>query len=205
MHDANKDLRVLRTKESIRNALIELIEEKGFEAITVKDITTRAKINRSTFYSHYEDKYNLMEICEKEIMSEMAHIAKQNFPEVISELEAHSHIVKPLNIAAAIFEFIDKNSAFMKAALSPKGNLSFQETLKDFMWRTIFEDHPDAFIKKEDLLVPGEYLASYISSAHIGLIQQWLHNGKRESPQEMAKILSIITFNGPFFAAGIKK
>ena len=60
MRDINKDLRVIRTKESIQDALVELIEEKGFEAITVKDITTRAKINRGTFYSHYQDKYDLI-------------------------------------------------------------------------------------------------------------------------------------------------
>ena len=60
MRNNNTDLRIIRTKESIREALVELIEEKGFEAITVKDITTRAKINRGTFYAHYQDKYDLM-------------------------------------------------------------------------------------------------------------------------------------------------
>ena len=85
MRDNNTDLRVIRTKESIREALVELIEEKGFEAITVKDITTRAKINRGTFYAHYQDKYDLMTKCEEEIMLEMSRIAKQNFPEVIAD------------------------------------------------------------------------------------------------------------------------
>lgn len=48
MQNKNLDLRIIRTRESIREALVELIEEKGFEAITVKDITMRAKINRGT-------------------------------------------------------------------------------------------------------------------------------------------------------------
>lgn len=61
------------------------------------------------------------------------------------------------------------------------------------------------FVRKENFLVPGDYLASYIASAHIGVIQQWLNSGRKESPEEMAKIFSIITFNGPFFAAGLKK
>ena len=46
LRDNNLDLRVVRTKTAIRNALVELIEEKGFDAITVKDITTKANINR---------------------------------------------------------------------------------------------------------------------------------------------------------------
>lgn len=46
------DLRVVRSKQAIRVALVELIEEKGFEAVAVKDITTWAGINRGTFYAH---------------------------------------------------------------------------------------------------------------------------------------------------------
>ena len=73
------------------------------------------------------------------------------------------------------------------------------------MWKTLFGNHPNALVKEENLLVPAEYLASYVASAHIGVIQQWLNNGRNESPEEMASILSTITLNGPFFAAGFKK
>ncbi|MEH6996395.1 TetR-like C-terminal domain-containing protein, partial [Neobacillus drentensis] len=52
--------------------------------------------------------------------------------------------------------------------------------------------------KEENLLVPGQYLASYLASAHIGVIQQWLESGRKESPHEMARILSTIAVNGPF-------
>ena len=49
MKESFTDLRVIRTVESIKVALVDLIEEKGFESITVKDITTKARINRGTF------------------------------------------------------------------------------------------------------------------------------------------------------------
>ncbi|EOR21870.1 coenzyme F390 synthetase, partial [Niallia nealsonii AAU1] len=52
---------------------------------------------------------------------------------------------------------------------------------------------------------PVDYLVSYITSAHLGVIQQWLNGGRKETPEEMAQILSTITMNGPFFAAGLKK
>lgn len=205
MRDSNTDLRVIRTRESIRNALVELIEEKGFEAISVKDITTRAKINRGTFYAHYQDKFDLMTKCEEEIMLEMSRIAKQNFPSVIAALETSSPTVTPFPLVVSIFEYLNENSGFMKAVLGPKGDLTFQTRLKDFMWKTLFGNHSEALVKEENLLVPGQYLASYISSAHIGVIQQWLNSGRKESPQEMARILSTITANGPMFAAGLKK
>lgn len=204
MRESNTDLRVIRTKESIRDALVELIEEKGFDAITVKDITTRARINRGTFYAHYQDKFDLITKCEDEIMLEMYRIAKQNFPGVIAILETNSATLTPLPAAVSIFEYINQNSDFMKAVLGPKGDLSFQSRLKHFIWKTMFGNNPDALIKEDDLLVPGQYLASYVASAHIGVIQQWLDSGRKESPQEMARILSTMTANGPLFAAGLK-
>lgn len=97
-------MRVLRTKEAIRDALVDLIEEKGFEALTVKDITTRAKINRGTFYAHYQDKFDLMKRCQEEILAEMTNIAKHNFPIVISELSTNSPTLTPI---AAIFEYLN--------------------------------------------------------------------------------------------------
>ena len=78
LRDSNLDLRVVRTKTAIRNALVELIEEKGFDAITVKDITTKANINRGTFYAHYQDKFDLMTKCQEDIMYEFSSIAKRD-------------------------------------------------------------------------------------------------------------------------------
>lgn len=196
---------IIRTKESIREALVELIEEKGFDSISVKDITTRAKINRGTFYAHYQDKYDLMTKCEEEIMLEISRIAKQNFPAVIATLETDSPNLNPFQLAVLVFEYLNENNGFMKAVLGPKGDLSFQTRLKDFMWKTLFGNESNALIKEDSLLVPPQYLASYLTSAHIGVIQQWLNSGRKETPQEMARILSTITLNGAFFAAGLKK
>lgn len=58
--DGTVDLRIKRTQKSIKNAFYELIEEKGFDHISVKDITERAMISRNTFYLHYNDKFDLL-------------------------------------------------------------------------------------------------------------------------------------------------
>ncbi|MED0826541.1 TetR/AcrR family transcriptional regulator [Bacillus pacificus] len=205
LRDSNLDLRVVRTKTAIRNAFVELIEEKGFDAITVKDITTKANINRGTFYAHYQDKFDLMTKCQEEIMYKFSNIAKQKLPEVIADLGSSPSPTMPFILITSILEFLNENSDFMKAVLSPKGDLSFQTKLKDFMWKTIFEDTNGALINKENLLVPSQYLASYMASAHIGVIQQWLNNGQKETPEEIAHILSTIAVHGPFYAAGLKK
>ena len=59
--DGVEDLRVRRTRKLLTQALIEGTVEKGFAALTVRDITRRAMVNRSTFYRHYLDKYDLLE------------------------------------------------------------------------------------------------------------------------------------------------
>ncbi|MFP7176997.1 TetR/AcrR family transcriptional regulator [Priestia filamentosa] len=200
MKELNTDLRVIRTKTSIRNALTELIEEKGFEAITVKDITVKAEINRGTFYLHYQDKYDLMDKCQQEIMDQMSNIAKTILSKGVLDSET------AFSLAISLFEYLSQNADFMKAVLGPKGDLSFQIKIKEFMRKTLFEDgEQNSFIKQGALLVPGEYLTSYIVSAHLGVVQQWLQHGGKESPQEMARILSTMTYNGPLFAAGLKK
>ncbi|WJH35797.1 TetR/AcrR family transcriptional regulator [Paenibacillus sp. CC-CFT747] len=55
------DPRMKRTLSVIKDALLSLIDEKGFDQTSVRDITGRAQINRATFYLHYQDKYDLLE------------------------------------------------------------------------------------------------------------------------------------------------
>ncbi|UOQ49000.1 TetR/AcrR family transcriptional regulator [Gracilibacillus caseinilyticus] len=200
MRDGNLDLRVIRTKESIREAFVKFIEEKGFEAITVKDISTKAKINRGTFYAHYQDKYDLMTKCQDALIQEMYRIVQQNMPHSIDHPDGTE---VPFKNAIQVFEYINENSNFVRAILGPKGDLSFQFRLKQFISDSLYNDR--TFIKEKDLQVPASYLISYISSAHVGLIEQWLSSGKKESPQEMGRILATITINGPLFAAGYRE
>src|SRR5215472_13091968 len=63
------DLRVWRTRKLVQAAFIGLVEERGFAAITVRDIAQRAMINRATFYRHYQDKYDLVEQIFQEVVT----------------------------------------------------------------------------------------------------------------------------------------
>ncbi|WP_217593505.1 TetR/AcrR family transcriptional regulator [Cohnella sp. GbtcB17] len=205
MNGNTTDLRVIRSNQAIREALVELIEEKGFEALTVKDITTRARINRGTFYAHYQDKYDLMDKCEEEIMVRLSALVKQTVPSVTSEMRhAPPHLaIYPLVVA--IFTFLNEHSRFMKAALGPKGDMTFQTRFKDFFRETMLGKSPDVLINEEECLVPAKYFTTYVGSAHIGVVQQWLESGMQESPEEMARILATILVHGPLYAAGLKK
>ena len=60
MDEKKKDLRIIKTRKALYNAFEELMKSKPFEQIKVSDICKKALINRSTFYSHYNDKYELL-------------------------------------------------------------------------------------------------------------------------------------------------
>lgn len=86
----------------IRSALAELIDEKGFNNISVTDLTQRADINRGTFYLHYVDKYDLLERIENEIIQEIEeetkHLDSSNMMEIDTSSEPLPFMVKLLNI-----------------------------------------------------------------------------------------------------------
>src|SRR5712691_7591147 len=63
------NVRVKRTQKLLREALIALIEERGFEALTIGELTSRAMVSRASFYRNYQDKYNLVEQIFEEAMS----------------------------------------------------------------------------------------------------------------------------------------
>jgi AcrR family transcriptional regulator len=76
-----EDPRVVRTRQLIQQAFINLLHEKSFEEITIQEIADRATINRVTFYAHFQDKYALLEYTLREMIRQ--HINK-HLPEGVS-------------------------------------------------------------------------------------------------------------------------
>ena len=70
----NTDLRIIKTRRTIQNALIDLLEQKSYEDINVQDIVTAALVNRTTFYRHYASK---SELADEMIQSFKAYYAER--------------------------------------------------------------------------------------------------------------------------------
>ncbi|OPG97532.1 TetR family transcriptional regulator [Chryseobacterium mucoviscidosis] len=82
MNETKTDPRILRTRKLIMDSFIQLAKEKDFKDITINDITTKATVNRATFYYHFKDKYDLLEKVVKEEM----------MGNVINEIAAHHEL-----------------------------------------------------------------------------------------------------------------
>ncbi|PYG85613.1 TetR family transcriptional regulator [Ruminiclostridium sufflavum DSM 19573] len=198
MIKASDDRRSKRTKKMIRSAFSQLIEEKGFNDISITDIAVKADINRGTFYLHYNDKYDLLKKIEDEIIQELICNCR-----TISKfaLKDAASVNKPMPFMIKLFEYLKENAVFMNAILGCNGDPIFARKLKEIIKTCLFEDN--SVLIQENMLVPESYLIAYVLSAHLGVIQQWLENGMEKSPEEMAMILSNMFLLGPFKSAGL--
>ncbi|MBI9043502.1 MAG: TetR/AcrR family transcriptional regulator [Anaerolineaceae bacterium] len=193
------DRRVVRTKILIRDALVALIEEKGFEALYVKDITARADINRGTFYLHYKDKFELLEKTMDDIIIDFEKIFLQSKSLRLADFTSQD---EPIPITQEIFEYIKENEALMHVIFGLAGGVAFHMKFRKMVENTLKLGFLGG-LRAENFLVPREYLISYILHAHLGVVQSWLNTGCKESPKEMAMILSGLSMNGPIRSTGI--
>ena len=131
MRSFYNDERVIKTKKLIKSALSELIQEKGFDHVSITDLTQRANINRGTFYLHYQDKYDLLEKFENEVLDDINTNA-ENFIKSIKDIdflgEDFSNEIKPF--INKVFTYIKENYIIMKVILGPKSDMRFQNKIK---------------------------------------------------------------------------
>lgn len=118
------DPRVIRTRQLLRDALVELIDEQGYEKITVQDITKRATLNRATFYLHFRDKLDLLYQSSMETLQQLVRCIHPNFEEK-KEFDLLPNYDQPHDTFMRLFEQIASNSKLYKVYLTEKISLIF--------------------------------------------------------------------------------
>lgn len=196
------DRRQARTKQLLRTALMSLIEEKGAEGITVTDITTRADVNRGTFYLHYRDAQDMLEQIKTEILDSLAELMREID---VLEVRACAEKDEPYPKMVRLIEELQRNGDFVKIIFGPKGDLSFALRMKALItkhiWSKITLRQPDA----EQFLVPADYLLAYTVSANLGVLTHWIESGMRETPAEVARFMARIIYHGPMMSSGVRR
>ncbi len=128
------DLRIEKTKKAIRNAFIELRAKKPLEKITVKELCALACINKSTFYSHYEDVYALSDAMEKEtvesIIRSISHLKEYT-------LDSPDEFTRELCLA-----FMSQTS-LIKIVFSGKEQNHLGNRLDSELKKLIFKKYPE--------------------------------------------------------------
>ena len=127
MMEKKMDRRIQRTKMAIREAFITLMNEKGFNAITVSDIAEHANINRGTFYVHYQDKYDLLEKTQSELIDQVQKILLEQNNVNYADIYQFD---PPLPIIVSFFTFMKNNASLMRALYNFEGGLPLQARIR---------------------------------------------------------------------------
>ncbi len=172
------NLRVRRTQKLLQEALIELVEERGFDALTVGEITERAMVSRAAFYRNYEDKYDLVERIFADAMQAL-------FNAVSEPGTAHSP-----QIWVRFFEHIAEYEQLYRALLGRKGSSWFVlkmraclgDLLKEYERLSLqLSAAPGPINPASDGFIPDLLVTMFVEA-----ITWWLEQGRPYSPQEMA-------------------
>jgi AcrR family transcriptional regulator len=177
-----QDLRVVRTRKMLRDAMITLAIQKGFSAITVNDIVELAMVNRATFYRHYQDKYDLIESYLDELYTEL-NAAPSSIP----------HPGEPNPRLVKLFEHIRDNTPFYRAMLGPRGYSGFAERIRRLTEATLSARWQAAAPTAGRSRMPPPMVLSYLSHASYGALVWWLESGLTHSPEQMARWLHQLT------------
>lgn len=180
-----------KTKENIQNSFLQLLKEKPFMKVSVRDITTIAEINRGTFYLHYEDKYDLLQQIEENLLQGFNLHLQRLKPDVLL-LEAEKGQVSAL--AVEVFRYIQTNGERFQVLLGENNHLGFHKRLKQFFIHHFGEKMVQNQTFFQDLTIQKDYLSAFATSAFLGLIEQWLDNSLAQSPDEMADMYIRIIF-----------
>ena len=201
-HEEQTDLRIRRTHKFLQEAMIELITEKGFDAITVGDIAERAMINRATFYRHYQDKYDLV----AKIFEEATNHLLENMKPFHKE-PGQKAMENPPDIWIQIFEHFAENARLYRAMLGKNGSSWFAGKVSDYTVKIMLERES---IWREEMAVsqpispamPPELPAMQLAHVLIGTIVWWLESDQRATPKQMSAWFYRFAFYGYLSALG---
>ncbi|MDQ2716085.1 MAG: TetR/AcrR family transcriptional regulator [Chloroflexota bacterium] len=180
--EAIEDLRVRRTRKLLQQAFIECTTEKGFAALTVRDIAERAMVNRSTFYRHYLDKYDLLE----QYMNEMYAL----FEDREGRAEPHPHEA-PSNLID-LLKHIQQFADFYRVMLGAKAEPLFEQHFRQKTEKRFLSCFNQAFSERasDPDAPPIDLKYTIIAAAGCGAIVWWLEQEQSCSPEQLAHWLN---------------
>jgi AcrR family transcriptional regulator len=166
---AVRDRRVKRTENLLAKALIALSLEKGYEAVTIRDLTERADVGYATFFRHYHDKDELL-----------AEVVEVVLDELLVRLPS-SPDADPAEVGRILFQYVAEHAEVIRVLLVSNGPSSLLKNVIDTGTQSVLSQH----VPLEDGIVPPEVAAHHLVMSTITLIQWWLDHDMPYSPERM--------------------
>lgn len=180
-----EDRRVRKTKKQLRMALTTLLLKKDLDAITVRDVAELADVNRGTFYAHYKDVEELLHQLENELMNELIAVGEK-YKDKLNDEGAFAYLTE-------IFALAGENSDIVYALNATTVDMAFQMKLH----RELQQQYLFPFLEKLELQgVYAELTATYMTAGLIAMTVRWIEGGKKESPEELARLCGTLVSRG---------
>ncbi len=172
------DRRIRKTKAQLKNGLAALMQKKSINEITVKELVDTVDINRSTFYLHYTDIYDLLQKTEDDLLEQITRIIKEHSPN-----DENAEATFPF--MEDIFETVSANRDIFQALVGRNGDISFIHKVEDIIAQNTIHRLERMF---PDSAKDLQYYYSFCLTGAVGLIKTWLTDQSQESPEHMAKL-----------------
>jgi AcrR family transcriptional regulator len=175
------DRRVGRTRTQLRQAMTQLMMEKGYERLTVEDVLERAGIARSTFYAHFRSKDDLLE---------------SGFSDLLTELRTRSaaESERPLAFSLAMFEHAHDHRRLYRAHVGRRSGAMVIARVRRLLGELVREDLSRRRTRRSS--IPLDVAIEYCVGSLVGVLTWWLDHKTDLSPREIDEVFRALTLPG---------
>ncbi len=175
---SQKDPRVVRTNERLRQALSTLLQQQSLKQISVQKLTQKAQITRGTFYLHYKDKLDFLEQTEQQVIDEWFATAKT------TTITPQGDPTNGFALGPAL-RYVDEHHQILLVLLHPQFT-QFQPRLLQRFERELLAYGRQLPAPAGDE-PPVDIQAAYLATAFTGLVHHWLNDNRRYRPEFLAR------------------
>jgi AcrR family transcriptional regulator len=184
MKQNKRDRRSQRTRQLVLSATLALLFERRYDEITVQDILDRANIGRSTFYTHYFDKQDVLtSIVEQQIELLTQQLAERNA----------EHTLIP---SLEMFQHVQRHEQYFRAMLRGEAGEPFWEAAQSGMTRAIEQALAGIVTIGVTPRVPVPIVAQYLAGALLNLLKWWVVAESHYSPEQMDEMFQRLALPG---------
>ena len=185
MKTAKSTLKVNKTKKTLEDALGALLEEKPFEEIRVIDICSKANMHRSTFYTYFNDKYELLKSKLDEYEAKfLEDLQRYKIEDKLKDFH--------IDIMIKILQYFYFNRKYLKIIFQNNKDNSITKILQKYLEAYVIEGVKDMKLAKPDKPYFFNVISAFYSGAFITVISEWILNDCTIKPQELAECISDI-------------
>ena len=183
------DRRVRRTRRRLRDSLIELIMERGYNSITIQEITDHADLSRATFYLHYKDKDELLASSLEEMFDELV----ESVQDIIFRRNLNPSEEQPPSLPA--FQHVAEYADLYRSLLGDTGVTYVIYRTIQYIARLTEKQYRMHALEQgvQETLIPIEVAAQHMAGALFAMVSWWLENDMPYTAEEMARMFHRLT------------